>query len=50
MGVVDRAARGAGAVIVERQADTAAKVMVPRVLGVFVHTIYEAINFAELDP
>ena len=35
---------------VERQADTAAKVMVPRVLGVLVHEIYPAVDFAELDP
>lgn len=34
----------------ERQPDNTTKVMVPRVVGVYVHELYPAINFAELDP
>lgn len=34
----------------ERKADATAQTVVPRVLGVYVHEIYEPIDFGELDP
>lgn len=35
---------------IERQADATALTVVPRVLGVYVHELYEPIDFGELDP